>query len=50
MEWTPRPKVDNGNGPSRSLFVVEIEISKEERDFPIVGKNELGDKVENMTG
>jgi hypothetical protein len=38
------------NGLSICLFVIEIEISKEERDFPIVGKKKLGDEVDNVRG
>ena len=35
---------------SRDLFLVEIEISKEETDFLVVAKDGLANGVENVTG
>ena len=40
----------NRKGPSRDLFLVVIEILIEEKGFLIVGKDGLGDEVEDATG
>ena len=42
--------MDNRKGQPRYLFLIEIEILIEERGFLIVGKGELGDEVDDMTG
>ena len=40
----------NGKGPSKDLFSIEIEILREEIGFLIVGKDGLGDEVDDATG
>ena len=40
----------NRKGPSKDLFLIEIEILIEERGFLIVAKDELEDEVDDVTG
>jgi hypothetical protein len=42
--------VGNRNEPSRDLFLIEIEIEIEGSGFLIVGKDGMGDEVEDVSG